>query len=73
MGPPDRLLQPLWSGFRNVVGVNGRNMFVFLQVYLTSSEKVMGKNKNQTSTQCILYALGGIVSVLNVMLLVSLF
>lgn len=46
---------------------------IFLQVYLTSSEKVMGKYKNQTSTKCILCVLGGIVSILNVMLLVSLF
>ena len=41
---------------------------IFLQVYLTSSGKVMGKYKNRTSTKWILYILGGIVTVLNVML-----
>lgn len=45
---------------------------IFLQVYLTSSEKVMGKYKNQTSTKWILYGLGAVVTVLNLMLLVSL-
>lgn len=44
---------------------------IFLQVYLTSSEKVMGKYKNCTSTKWILYILGGIVTVLNLMLLIS--
>ncbi len=44
---------------------------IFLQVYLTSSEKVMGKYKNRTSTKWILYILGGIVTVLNLMLLIS--
>ena len=37
---------------------------IFLQVYLTSSGKVMGKYKNRTSTKWILYILGGIVTVL---------
>lgn len=46
---------------------------IFLQVYLTSSEKVMGKYKNSTTSKYILYSLGGIVTVLNVMLFVSLF
>ena len=46
---------------------------IFLQVYLTSSEKVMGKYKNRTSTKWILYILGGIVTVLNVMLFISMF
>lgn len=46
---------------------------IFLQVYLTSSEKVMGKYKNRTSTRWILYTLGAIVAVLNVMLFVSMF
>lgn len=45
---------------------------IFLQVYLTSSEKVMGKYKNKASTRWVLYGLGGIVTVLNLMLLVSL-
>lgn len=46
---------------------------IFLQVYLTSSEKVMGKYKNCLSTKCILYVLGGIVTILNIMLFVSMF
>jgi len=45
---------------------------IFLQVYLTSSERVMGKYKNRTSTKWILYILGGIVTLLNVMLFISL-
>ena len=44
---------------------------IFLQVYLTSSEKVMGKYKNRLSTKWILYTLGIIVTVLNLMLLGS--
>ena len=44
-----------------------------MQVYLTSSGKVMGKYKNRTSTKWILYILGGIVTVLNVMLFISMF
>ena len=44
---------------------------IFLQVYLTSSGKVMGKYKNRTSTKWILYILGGIVSVLKVILFIS--
>ncbi len=46
---------------------------IFLQVYLTSSEKVMGKYKNCASTKWILYVLGGIVTLLNIMLFVSMF
>ena len=46
---------------------------IFLQVYLTSSGKVMGKYKNRTSTKWILYILGGIVTGLNVMLFISMF
>lgn len=46
---------------------------IFLQVYLTSSEKVMGKYKNCASTKWILYVLGGIVTMLNIMLFVSMF
>lgn len=44
---------------------------IFLQVYLTSSEKVMGKYKNRASTRWLLYVLGGIVTLLNLMLLYS--
>ena len=45
---------------------------IFLQVYLTSSERVMGIYKNKVSTKYMLYMLGGIVSALNVALLASL-
>lgn len=44
---------------------------IFLQVYLTSSEKVMGKYKNKPFTRWLLYILGGIVTFLNLMLLGS--
>lgn len=44
---------------------------IFLQVYLTSSEKVMGKYKNRITTKWLLYILGAIVTVLNLMLLIS--
>ena len=44
---------------------------IFSQVSLTSSEKVMGKYKNKTSTKIILYLLGAIVTALNVTLFVS--
>ena len=46
---------------------------VFLQVYLTSSEKVMGKFRNSRSTKWLLYAVGALVTWLNVMLFVSFF
>lgn len=46
---------------------------IFSQVYLTSSEKVMGKYKNKTFTKIILYFFGTIVTVLNIALLISLF
>ena len=41
-------------------------------VYLTSSEKVMGKYKNTPLTKFTLYGVGAIVSALNVGLLLSL-
>ena len=44
---------------------------VFTQVYLTSSEKVMGKFRNSTYTKYLLYTIGVIVTVLNLMLLWS--
>jgi manganese transport protein len=44
---------------------------VFTQVYLTSSEKVMGEFKNSTFSKITLYLLGGFVAVLNVILLAS--
>lgn len=46
---------------------------IFLQVRLTSSEKVMGKYRNSTSTKYLLYVIGGIVTLLNIMLLISFF
>jgi manganese transport protein len=45
---------------------------IFLQVYLTSSSKVMGKYKNSTPSKIMLYALGIIVTGLNVFLFISL-
>jgi manganese transport protein len=44
---------------------------IFLQVYLTSSSKVMGKYKNSTFSKILLYSIGGIVTLLNIALLVS--
>ncbi|TSA37140.1 MAG: divalent metal cation transporter [Porphyromonadaceae bacterium] len=44
---------------------------IFLQVYLTSSEKVMGKYKNTPLTRFTLYTVGAIVTALNIGLLVS--
>ncbi len=44
---------------------------IFLQVYLTSSGKVMGKYRNKTFARWVLYILGGIVTLLNIMLLIS--
>lgn len=46
---------------------------IFFQARLTSSEKVMGKYKNTTSTRIIIYALGAIVTALNIALIVSFF
>jgi len=46
---------------------------IFLQVYLTSSEKVMGKYKNTLFSKITLYSLGVIVTTLNIALFVSLF
>ena len=46
---------------------------VFLQVRLTSSEKVMGKFRNSRSTKWLLYAIGALVTWLNVVLFVSFF
>ncbi|MFV0590555.1 MAG: Nramp family divalent metal transporter [Draconibacterium sp.] len=46
---------------------------IFLQVYLTSSEKVMGKYKNSTFSKILLYSLGVIVAVLNIALFISMF
>jgi manganese transport protein len=46
---------------------------IFLQVYLTSSEKVMGKYKNKTPVKILLYTIAAIVTGLNLMLFVSIF
>jgi manganese transport protein len=44
---------------------------IFLQVYLTSSEKVMGIYKNSTFSKILFYLIGGIVTLLNIALFVS--
>ncbi|HPK10535.1 MAG TPA: Nramp family divalent metal transporter [Saprospiraceae bacterium] len=44
---------------------------IFLQVYLTSSEKVMGKYKNNSGTKAMLYIIGIIVTLLNIALFAS--
>jgi manganese transport protein len=46
---------------------------IFLQVYLTSSQKVMGSYKNSTFSRILLYAIGGVVTVLNIALFISIF
>lgn len=46
---------------------------VFLQIYLTSSEKVMGKYKNSVFNKILLYTIGIILLVLNALLLHSFF
>lgn len=44
---------------------------IFLQIYLTSSKKVMGKYANGKFTLVLLLTIGSIVSILNIMLLLS--
>ena len=44
---------------------------VFLQIYLTSSKKVMGKNKNSLRHKLVLWAIGITLTILNIMLLMS--
>jgi manganese transport protein len=46
---------------------------IFLQVYLTSSEKVMGKYKNSKFNAFLLYLIGAVVTGLNVALFISFF
>lgn len=46
---------------------------IFLQIYLTSSEKVMGIYKNKLGTTILLYIIGAIVTILNIMLFASFF
>jgi len=44
---------------------------IFSQVYLTSSSKVMGKYKNSPLSKYTLYAMGGIITLLNIALFIS--
>ncbi|HSN50299.1 MAG TPA: Nramp family divalent metal transporter, partial [Bacteroidales bacterium] len=44
---------------------------IFLQIYLTSSKKVMGKYVNKKRTMALLVLIGGIVIFLNIWLLIS--
>jgi len=46
---------------------------VFLQIYLTSSEKVMGRHKNSPVGKLVLFAVAILISILNVMLFISFF
>ena len=46
---------------------------IFLQIYLTSSKKVMGKYVNRPFTIGLLLLIGGIVAFLNILLLISIF
>ena len=46
---------------------------IFLQIYLTSSDKVMGKYKNSVFTKTILYFIFIVVSALNILLFLSMF
>lgn len=46
---------------------------IFTQIYLTSSKKVMGEYKNTIVENIILLGVGGIVTILNIILLISLF
>ena len=44
---------------------------VFLQIYLTSSKKVMGAYANSTSSKIVLWTIAVIVAILNILLLIS--
>ena len=46
---------------------------IFIQIYLTSSKKVMGKYANKTFTKIVLLAIASIVTFLNVILFISFF
>ena len=46
---------------------------IFLQIYLTSSKKVMGQYVNKPLTNILLLVIGGIVTFLNIRLLISAF
>jgi len=46
---------------------------IFLQIYLTSSKKVMGKYKNGPWLKALLLSIGATVTALNIGLFISLF
>jgi len=46
---------------------------IFLQIFLTSSKKVMGKHVNRRYTTGLLLLIGAIVTFLNILLLISIF
>lgn len=46
---------------------------IFLQIYLTSSKRVMGEYRNSMSTKILLLLIGAFVAVLNIMLFLSFF
>lgn len=46
---------------------------IFLQIYLTSSQKIMGKYKNSKTHKISLWVLGIIISLLNIMLFIDSF
>ena len=46
---------------------------IFLQIRLTSSERVMGRHANKRGTAILLWSIGTIVTILNILLLVDLF
>ena len=46
---------------------------IFLQIYLTSSPKVMGKYVNTKSTTILMLLIGSIVTFLNILLFISFF
>ena len=46
---------------------------IFIQIYLTSSKKVMGKYVNKKLTNIVLLVIGGIVTFLNIILFISFF
>jgi manganese transport protein len=46
---------------------------IFLQIYLTSSKKIMGKYVNGTVTKFVLLTIGTIVTYLNIRLFISFF
>ena len=45
-------------------------MLIFLQLYMTSSRKVMGQYANHTYTNVLLWGIGIVVTVMNIYLLI---